>query len=293
MLDWLVSIQLPGGGFQGGTVDATPVVPVTFNTGQILIGLARGADLDETYAGAMHQAANWLVESQDADGCWRKHPTPFAKPGEKTYETHVAWGLFEAARASGDGRYGEAGCNNVLWALTRQKSNGWFEDCCLTDPACPLTHTLGYVLRGVWEAYRYSKDQVFLIAAEKTAAGLASALREDGFLPGRLDSNWRQAAPWACLTGTVQVAYCWMALYLETGKETFRDAAFAANRWVRRTMDISGPEEIRGGIKGSFPVSGDYGRYQYLNWAAKFFIDSNRLESFIRSADRGQASVSG
>src|SRR6476646_2381191 len=38
VLDWLVSIQLEGGGFQGGVIGQTPVVPVTFNTGQILIG---------------------------------------------------------------------------------------------------------------------------------------------------------------------------------------------------------------------------------------------------------------
>jgi hypothetical protein len=42
MLEWLVSIQLPGGGFQGGRIDARPIVPVTFNTGQILLGLAAG-----------------------------------------------------------------------------------------------------------------------------------------------------------------------------------------------------------------------------------------------------------
>src|SRR5665647_288955 len=42
VLDWLVSIQLDGGGFQGGVIGQTPVVPVTFNTGQILIGLASG-----------------------------------------------------------------------------------------------------------------------------------------------------------------------------------------------------------------------------------------------------------
>lgn len=40
----------------------------------------------------MRRAADWLVETQDADGCWRRHPTPFAEPGEKVYETHVAWG---------------------------------------------------------------------------------------------------------------------------------------------------------------------------------------------------------
>ena len=43
MLDWLTSIQLDSGAFQGGTVESRPVVPVTFNTGQILLGLAAGS----------------------------------------------------------------------------------------------------------------------------------------------------------------------------------------------------------------------------------------------------------
>ena len=36
--------------------------------------------------------------------------------------------------------------------------------------------------------------------------------------------------------------------------------------------------DIVGGVKGAFPVSGDYGRYEYLNWAAKFSIDANGYE---------------
>ena len=61
MLDWLVAIQFPEGGFQGGRIDLTPVVPVTFNTGQILIGLARGTAEFETYREPMCRAADWLV----------------------------------------------------------------------------------------------------------------------------------------------------------------------------------------------------------------------------------------
>ena len=36
--------------------------------------------------------------------------------------------------------------------------------------------------------------------------------------------------------------------------------------------------ETRGAISGSYPRHGAYGRYEYLNWAAKFFIDSNLAE---------------
>lgn len=280
-LDWLSAIQLPGGGFQGGRIDAKPVVPVTFNTGQILLGLVAGYREFASYGDAMTRAADWLVETQDPDGCWRKFPTPFAKSGEKAYETHVSWGLFEAERIVPGRGYGEAGLRQVRWALKSQRENGWIEKCCLTDPRRPLTHTLGYALRGIVEAYRLSKEKTFLDAAKRTADGLLTALGGDGFLPGRLASDWRGAVSWACLTGTVQVAHSWLMLYEYLGDVRYRDAAFLANRYVRRTMSVDGPPEIRGGIKGSFPIDGDYGRYEYLNWAVKFAVDSNLLEQAI------------
>jgi hypothetical protein len=67
-----------------------------------------------------------------------------------------------------------------------------------------------------------------------------------------------------------------------TGDGRYRDRAFALNTYVRRTIDITGPAEIRGAVKGSFPVDGDYGRFEYLNWAAKFMIDANMLELDVR-----------
>lgn len=282
MLDWCLSIQFPNGAFQGGMVNAQPLVPVTFNTGQILLGLASGAkEFGEPYHGSMMRAADWLSETQDPDGCWRNHPSPFAMPGEKTYDTHVAWGLLEAARLEPGKNYERAALANVQWALTKQASNGWFSNCCLTDPLNPLTHTLGYTLRGILEAYRFTNDDKFLSAARLTADGLLNTLRADGFLPGCLTADWKPAARWACLTGTVQVSYCWMTLYQITGIVRYKEAAQKANRYVRRTQNVAGPPEIRGAIKGSFPVDGDYGENQYLSWAAKFFADANLLEKDV------------
>lgn len=293
MLDWLTEIQLEGGGYQGGLIDSEPVVPVTFNTGQILLGLATGVgEFGDKYRPAMRGAADCLVKTQDPDGCWRKMPTPFAAPGEKAYETHVAWGLLEAARIDPDRGYAEAAMANVRWALGKQKENGWFEGCCLNHPSVPLTHTLGYVLRGILEAYLFNREEALLDSCVRTADGLLKVINsENGFLPGRIDSHWRGAVPWVCLTGSVQIAYCWFKLWEITGNEQYREAAYAANRYVRRTMVVDDPVTIRGGIKGSFPVYagfdgrhfGGYGRFEYLNWAAKFFIDSNLLEGEIRS----------
>jgi hypothetical protein len=279
MLDWLVAIQFPDGGFQGGKVDAEPRVPVTFNTGQILQGLAAGVRrFGDAYRAPMNRAAAWLRDTQDSDGCWRKHATPFAAPGEKAYETHVAWGLFEAARLEANQGYGEAGLRQVRWALSKQSANGWFASNCLSSPDAPLTHTIGYVLRGVIEAYRYSEQADLLAAAQKTADALLEVIAADGRIAGRYDRDWQPAADWVCLTGSVQIAACWFLLHAITGKAAYLDAARRANRFVRRTVLLDGDPDTLGGVRGAFPVDGDYGRFEYLNWAAKFCVDAQLLE---------------
>jgi hypothetical protein len=287
MTDWLVSIQFPEGGFQGGTIDAQPK-PVTFNTGQILMGLAAAKlQFGDNYAEPMHRAADWLVDTMDADGCWRKFPTPFAAPGEKAYETHVAWGLIEAARASKDAdsanRYAEAALRNARWAITKQHSNGWFDNCCLELPDAPLTHTIGYALRGLTEIYLYTHQEDVLAAAIRTADALSSRVSQDGFLAGRLDRSWNGAVDWACVTGSAQIAHSLLILFEKTERKQYRDAAVALLRYARRTVQITGPTGVRGGVKGSFPVDGGYGTYEFLNWAAKFLIDAGNAERHIGS----------
>lgn len=283
MTDWLLSIQLESGAFQGGTVTQSPVVPVTFNTGQILIGLAAAAQVFERsdYLDAMHKAATWLRDTQDDDGAWRAFATPYATPGDKAYETHVSWGLFEAERVAPGHGYGEAGLTQVRWALRLQRENGWFDHCCLNEIKRPLTHTLGYVLRGVLEAYRLSNDDIYLAAGLKTALALKKKLKKNGRLAGRFSSNWQRAVPWVCMTGTAQISSCWMMLYEWTGDESLLEASKRANKFLRRTLILNGSDDICGGIRGSYPVSGDYGRWEFLNWAAKFTVDALRQEEIL------------
>jgi len=283
MLQWLASIQMPHGAIQGGKVDMRPVAPVPFNTGQVLLGFAAGEREFGGYARQIRSAADWLVEVQDPDGCWRQFQSPFASPGEKTYDTHIAWGLIEADRLMPGRGYAESALANVRWALRHQRGNGWFDRCCLTDFSKPLTHTLGYTLRGLLEAFRFTRDPALLEACRLTADGLLSALRPDGFLPGQLTADWSAAARWVCLTGTAQVAHCWLALYQESGESRYREAGFLANAYVRRTVSLGGPPDIRGAVRGSFPIDGSYCQYAYPNWAAKFLIDSLLLEMDVRA----------
>jgi hypothetical protein len=280
MVDWLVSIQCVDGSFQGGRIDSVPKVPVTFNTGQIVLGLASAVRHNKLYREPLVKAADWLVATQDADGCWRRHASPFAAPGDKRYDTHVAWGLFEAERVAPGKGYGEAGMRNVHWAIKGLPANGWFDQCALSQAPNPITHTLGYALRGVVEAYRWSAEAALLDAAQRTADGLMSALNPDGYLPGMLDRNWQAVAPWACLTGTAQVAICWQMLARLLDRKDYLDAAQRATAYVATTVVLDGDTEVCGAVQGSFPVDGGYGAYEYLSWGAKFLADALMNEQY-------------
>jgi rhamnogalacturonyl hydrolase YesR len=282
MLDWLVSIQFPEGCFQGGMVDELPKLPAVFDTGQILTGLAAGTRSQERFRAPMIGAADWLVKIQSAEGGW-EHDTPFAAAGAKVYETHVAIGLFRAAVFEPTRGYLEAAKAQVDWALGHQTDNGWLANCCLTDQTVPLTHTIGYALRGILEAYLATREVKYRDAACLTADGLLGAMSAEGKLPGRLTEHWLPASEWVCLTGTAQIAECLWLLFEFTGNDDYKRGAQRANSYVRRTIDIAGPPETHGGVKGSFPVDGWYGKWQYLNWACKFMIDANRAELRIGS----------
>jgi hypothetical protein len=147
-----------------------------------------------------------------------------------------------------------------------------------------LTHTIGYALRGVVEAFLWSKDEEFLRAAYRTADGVMTAVAADGRLAGRLDADWRAAADWVCLTGSAQIAHSLFLLSRVKNEARYRDVGAKLNAYVRRTVALAGDPNIIGGVKGSFPVQGEYGRYQYLNWACKFLIDSCREERLIAGA---------
>ena len=94
----------------------------------------------------------------------------------------------------------------------------------------------------------------------------------------------RPAARWSCLTGTVQIALCWLMLEKLTGEDRWRRPALQAIRFVRGTVRLDGPPDIRGGVQGSFPVGGAYCPWEYPSWAAKFLADACLAELRLEPA---------
>jgi hypothetical protein len=80
---------------------------------------------------------------------------------------------------------------------------------------------------------------------------------------------------WCCLTGSAQTSIVLSDLYALTKDEKYRAAAHLINRYLMERHDIRNPDaRLRGGVPGSWPVWGDYGRLRILNWATKFLVDA-------------------
>ena len=165
------------------------------------------------------------------------------------------------------------------FALVQQRENGWFAENCLDDPEHPLLHTIAYAAQGVLEIGLLLDEPRFVEAARRAARGVATRVAADGALPGRLDAEWRAAATWSCVTGEAQMVLVWDrldALDAKAGASgEFGAAATAVLRHALAIQDLDHRDPgIRGGVAGSFPIWGAYGRYEYLNWAAKFLTDA-------------------
>ena len=290
MADWLVKIQLDGGGIQAGTISQHTPVATIFNTGQVLFGWASAYEetQKESYVQAMLRAADWLLEMQDTDGAWRNGRSPHVSYAINTYNTRTAWSLCRTYEITGRPEYREAALRNVRWALTQQTSTGWLELNCLSDRARPLTHTIAYAIRGILEVGASSEDESFVQAARRAADALLVVQRSDGSLAGRYSEHWSPEVSWSCLTGNVQTGIIWGRLYQVCGGERYLDAARKTNRYVTSRVNLSSSEPgIRGGVSGSWPIWGEYGKFQYLSWAAKFLVDSLMLENALGGKSQG------
>ena len=289
---WEIGIQLPTGAIRGGVIGA-PESPAVFNTGQVLLGWL--AAFEETgeglFADAARRAARYLVATLDPDGHWRSDNSRFARADATLYNTRTAWALAEAGARLDDRRFTAAAARSLHAAADLQAPNGWLPSCCLSDPARPLLHTLAYGIRGLLEGGRVLGSAALLQAAERAAKALVAAVRPDGWMPGRYRPDWSPAVRWSCLTGQAQMANNWMRLAVIAGDSKWLEPVPAVLRFLKRTQNRHSAEPgVRGGIKGSWPVGGDYGAYEVLNWATKFFADALMRHEAIETHGLGAAS---
>jgi len=285
MADWEISVQMESGAFQSGSLDTAPRKPAIFNTGQVLLGLARAykETKDDKYQRAAEKAATWLVESQDDDGVWRRNLSTVTTNPVHVYNTRTAWALLQAHSITAKEAYLDSAVRNIDWALTQQLDNGWFENAAFNINEYPLLHTIAYTIRGILECGIYLNNKVYIDATRKSADVLLQLQQKGGSLYGIYNSKWKNTVGWSCLVGDAQTSVIWLRLFEITQDKKYFDAARNMNQYLKSTQDLkSANQGIRGGIKGSQPIYGGYGRFNYLNWAAKFFVDALLLENELQ-----------
>ena len=277
MIDWELSIQLDNGAFPGhfGEPGSQPVI---FNTGQIMHGMIAGY----THLGRMDclesavRAGHWLRLQQDEDGCWRKFEHNSVP---HVYNTRATWALLATGLLARDSDLVMAAKHNLDWALAQQTESGWYESNAFVPNRSPYTHTIAYAVRGFLESGHLLGDERYLDSARKAGKAIADVQRGDGWLAGTYRDGWLASAGYCCLTGLAQMSLNWIRLAQITGDDTFRGHARSGLAYVKSTQRLDDPDDaVRGGIAGSFPIWGDYSRFEYPNWAAKFFSDALMMD---------------
>ncbi len=247
---WEIEIQLPSGAVRGGVIGA-PASPAVFNTGQVLLGWL--AALEETGQGIFADTARRAA-------CYLV----------ATLDSDGQWrnGNSQFARA-------DATLYNTRTAWALAEAGARLEDGGFTDAAARS-------LRAAAE--RQAEN-------ERAACALAATVRTDGWMPGRYRSDWSPAVSWSCLTGQAQMANNWMRLAEITGDRKWLDPVPAVLRFLKGTQNRGSREPgLRGGIKGAWPVGGDYGAYEVLSWATKFFADALMRHEAVEINGLGAAS---
>jgi hypothetical protein len=218
------------------------------------------------------RAGHWLADQQDDDGCFRRfehNDTPHV------YNTRATWPLLSIGLIAGDRRLVHSARRHLDWALSQQTESGWFRTNAFVPGRSPFTHTIAYAIRGLFESAVLCGDHRYMDAALKAARGVAGAQHGDGSIAGTLADGWVADASYCCLTGVAQMSLNWTRLAQCAGAEEFRAPARAALAYLKKTQQLGHPDpEVRGGIAGSSPVWGAYSRFEYPNWAAKFFADA-------------------
>jgi hypothetical protein len=287
--EWLVRIQAPAGGWQALQVDSPAPLRV-FNSAMVLDGLAAAweRDGDSRFRDAGLRGLRWVLSSMDADGRFSR--ANFSEGG--AFDALVVACQLEMARFADDELQQQARAAARV-ALDRvcgwQTPSGWFANC--NEAAryrsrnTALLHHVGYTLDGLLRAGLLLEEPRYVDAARRGGAGLLAAFERQGSMSAEMRDGWEpyfdrslRRFSW-CLTGMSQVAIVWLRLARHDRDRRFLDGARHAidlvSRVANQTWDEMGMSH---GVQGSYPLGSWYQAFEFVNWAAKYHVESLLLE---------------
>jgi uncharacterized protein YyaL (SSP411 family) len=276
--DWLIAIQRPSGGWQGGRVNENKA-EIVFNTAQIIRGMMALYRVvkDEKYLQSACRAGDWLCSIQDKSGTW----TRFALMGQaRVYDSYVDYPLLMLHHETGLEKYRNAAILNLNWIVDeKQQPNAWFMDCDNTVKRNdkPILHTIAYTIDGLLDCGIYLGERKYTEAAVKAANVLMEKFMRDGYLHGRYDRHW-QGSEHMILTGCAQMSVIWMKIAYYAGNRNYHAAAARMNNLLVKLQSRHGMKHAFGAVSGSYPLWGRYEPFSFPNWATKYLVDALMTE---------------
>jgi folate-dependent phosphoribosylglycinamide formyltransferase PurN len=277
-VQFLLSVQLPEGGFPGLEIADNRETPSVFNTAQILHGLTawHRETGDEEVRIAAERAVQWLLGLQGPDGAFRRYAY---EDRACAYSAYLTCRLAEWGDYADDRQALAAASRHLDWTLAHRRPNDWIalagfdEEQHQADEA--FTHTIAYTLAGILSTAETLGRSDGITAVAAAAERLARRLELSRFLPGLVGGDWRGRSRYACLTGNCQMALIWFRLHGLSRNMRLVNAALKAIDLVKLAQPMRNPNPgLFGGIPGSDPVHGSYIAGAVPNWAAKYFIDA-------------------
>jgi hypothetical protein len=276
LADWLAKIQMYSGAIRGGALNEAPSSEMC-TTALTVLGWIRTAKETgrKQYLPAIRQAADFLLDQQ------RKA----TKPGRQASGT-TGQGNIPAISAVGlalvqTGIFLEeytccaVGERCLNRAISLQQDNGWFchNGCDRSHSA--LLQSLSATVESILLGGIILDNSKYIRSARLTADVLLKKFQDDRVLSGRFLSDWSEDVPWSGQLGNAKMAAIWTRLYQITDVDDYLVAARRMIDALKRGQNRSSTNPgLRGGIKGSFPCDGDFGRYQTLSSATIQFINA-------------------
>jgi hypothetical protein len=282
---WELDMQLSSGAIQAGYWGADPQQfwkgepgPAAFNTGQVVLGWNRAFQEsgDRRFLDASVRACRLLVDCVDEEGIFRRGLSPGPTNPTRAYYTRVAYAMAWTGRLTGERTFESAARRHLEWVVRQLQPDGWFLHAGFQDDDAPLTHTMAYTAEGLLDAGELLGEARYIDASRRHVVAAAEACERRGlFLPAHFTSGWKSADRYCCVPGNAQFATLWCRHGRRDGDLSLINTGLKMVDWLKQRQALDNVEPgIRGGLPGAWPIDGAYSVYNYVNWAAKYFVDA-------------------
>ncbi len=279
LVNWVIRTQRRDGTFPASFGDYMNQAPRVFNNGMIIHSLldyhnARGgSDLVE----ACISSADWLLKVQSNDGSWRQFTYH-----QLSSNTITAAALIRLAAITGDKKYHIAGENNIRFALSLQKPNGYFAGNGFDSTPSAYTITIAYAIAGILDAGILTGNDEWKNQALNGLVPVLNLVNKAGFLFGEIDENFESSSSFSCLPGNSLLAITAYKLATITGNNDLKMKADLLTDYVKGKQMASKIPQIDGGISGSWPISGNYSSYEIPSWSIRYFVEAVMMQDAMK-----------